>query len=440
MLLYRILAFVFIAVLCHAQPSTLPLVQPSDMTYMGSFSLPNDNNGTSRAGYGGQGIIPFKDSITNKMTVFVGGIIQNDGDVAQFQVPDTLGRSFVYNNLPQATWVQPFANVADGNVQGKTGTLTTNGTPVYGLLTYHGRLIASAVEYYGCTQTTTHGFSPLNLSGPADFQGFYKVNAVAQVRAVGGPMATVPSAWRALLGGPVIGGMFGTVAIVGCTSSGPAITAFDPDSLGPTAINGTTLLYYPLEHPLCSGSVCAESSSTTQNNVYNWTTHFGGLGFPDGTRSVLFIGRHGTGNFCYGLPDCQGGVGDPTENDAKGPHAYPYRYQVWAYDANDLVKVKTGILNPYDVRPYAVWSLPELDNWTGVGGARIVGAGYDPGSRRFYITTVYQEQPRVDVYEINVGIPPIWLYLWLYLDLKILPNNFAPACLSASAWAGFFAK
>ena len=94
--------------------------------------------------------------------------------------------------------------------------------------------------------------------------------------------------------------------------------------------------------------------------------------FPEGTRSVLFFGRHGLGKFCYGpgTTDQQlvgrptdGGVDtwchDPTSAN-KGTHAYPYHYYVWAYDANDLAAVKAGQKQPWEVKPYAVWpfSLP----------------------------------------------------------------------------------
>ena len=51
---------------------------------------------------------------------------------------------------------------------------------------------------------------------------------------------------------------------------------------------------------------------------------------------------------------------DPTTSD-KGSHAYPYRYQVWAYDLNDFAAVKAGTKQPWEVVPYGVWplSLPD---------------------------------------------------------------------------------
>lgn len=40
-------------------PNILPLVQKSDVEYLGSFALPTTQSGTSRFGYGGRAIIPF---------------------------------------------------------------------------------------------------------------------------------------------------------------------------------------------------------------------------------------------------------------------------------------------------------------------------------------------------------------------------------------------
>ena len=80
----------------------------------------------------------------------------------------------------------------------------------------------------------------------------------------------------------------------------------------------------------------------------------GGLVFPAGTRSVLFFGKQGVGTFCYGpgtsnqalVGTIAPGFVDPycydPVDDSKGTHAYPYIYQVWAYDANDLAAAKAG--------------------------------------------------------------------------------------------------
>jgi hypothetical protein len=154
-------------------------------------------------------------------------------------------------------------------------------------------------------------------------------------------------------------------------------------------IPGTTVLYYPLSAPL--------APVDTQNLLFNLATQMGGMAFPPGSRSVLFIGRQGTGPYCYGIgSDCD----DPSD-DSKGTHAYPYQHQVWAYDANDLLSVKTGQKRPWEIRPYATWSLDDMDT---SGGASIRSAAYDPLTGRLYIAQAFGDEPRIDVYKLTVPV------------------------------------
>jgi hypothetical protein len=387
------------AVYAGAQdPLSLPLVQKSDLEYIGSFALPATESGTSRFGYGGHAIIPYTDSL-GITTVYMQGHAQQPGQVAQVAVPSMLSKSFDYSKLAVAKLLQPFADVTDGSLSAKLGLDPSDGASVYGLFPYQGKLIVSANEYYGCNQFVTHGISSLDLSLAHDFAGFFQVNGAANPRSIAGPMAEVPASWRALLGGSILTGNW-SIPIISCNSPGPALTVFNPEDLGvKSPVPGTTLLFHSLGHALCEGAQCSFPDAEAHTSaIYNLATAFGGIAFPEGTRSVLFFGRQGTGTYCYGTPDACGG--DPA-SDAKGPHAYPYRYQVWAYDAKDLQKVKEGTLKPYEPRPYSVWTVADLDGWVGPGNAGIEGAGYDNKTGRWYITTSYGEKPRVDVFQIK---------------------------------------
>src|SRR4029078_10931964 len=99
---------------------------------------------------------------------------------------------------------------------------------------------------------------------------------------------------------------------------------------------------------------------------YGASTEINGVAVLAGTRTVLYIGRNGTGVFCYGNgtnnPGLAGTIGpdnekycyDPTST-SKGQHGWPYNYQMWAYDLNDLTAVKNGTKQPWEVQPYGVW-------------------------------------------------------------------------------------
>lgn len=135
-----------------------------------------------------------------------------------------------------------------------------------------------------------------------------------------------------------------------------------------------------------------------------------GIAFPVGSKSVLFIGRHAKGAYCYGpgtsdkslegKPDGQGNVWcyDPVSS-SKGTHAYPYVHQIWAYDADDLLAVKAGTKQSWEVKPYSTFELAGIDS---TGGATIRGAAYDPAGARLYVTEDYAESPKVHVFGIDL--------------------------------------
>ena len=134
-----------------------------------------------------------------------------------------------------------------------------------------------------------------------------------------------------------------------------------------------------------------------------------------GTRTVLYFGRNGLGPDCYGsgtadpsldgttAPDGGPYCYDPT-NSYKAPHAYPYRYQVWAYDLNDFAEVKAGTKQPWDVVPYGVWplNLPTPESSTRLGGV-----GYDAQRQLLYVSQLrgdpdgYAERPLIHTFRVN---------------------------------------
>jgi hypothetical protein len=149
--------------------------------------------------------------------------------------------------------------------------------------------------------------------------------------------------------------------------------------------------------------------------LFNGSTQVRGVALPPGARSLLFFGRHGIGEFCYGTgEDC----GDPVDS-SQGTHAYPYVHQVWAYDLNELAAVAAGDRQPWEVQPYAVWRLDEMDN---SGSASLSGAAFDPASGRVYLTENFGESPQVHVYQIRVPAAP-GEQAALYLPLLHSPLN-----------------
>jgi hypothetical protein len=382
-----------------ADPSTLPLVQETDITYLGGFALPswaNGPTGTSYFEYGGHALTPYTDPSTGKATLFMEGHAQHPGNVAQIQVPDTIVNSGTLSALPMAKVLQPFADITDGHLAQVDPTDPVNPIFVYGLLPYKGKLIVGASNSYSASQTVSHGVSGMVLANKTDFTGWYTLQAAAPVRALGGPMAPIPAEWQAAFGGTAMTGNC-CISITGSTSAGMSATVFDPAVFDPNKLpasgSGTTVLFYPLAHPQCGSFQCESSQSSN----YNLTTQYGGMVFVPGTRTVLFVGATGTGPYCYNSATV---CNDPALPDVKGPHGPPYRYQVWAYDANELLAVKNGTKQSWEPKPYGIWVLNGMPN---SGDDRIRGAGYDVTTGRLYIAQGYGEEPRIEVYQINVG-------------------------------------
>ena len=378
--------------------STAPLIQKSDITYLGSFALPSWANGATYGSsyfeYGGHALNPYHDPVTGKSTLFMEGHAHDPGAIAQVEVPDSFVKSTNWSALPVAKVLQRFVNI---NSSPDSGSCSGNPSFIYGSLAYGGRLIVGAACSYGGSQTTSHGVLDLNLSNP-QFKGYYGfTGATATPRALGGPMTWIPPEWQNDFGGPAFTGNC-CISVTGSTSAGPSATVFNPNDVGvKNPIPGKTVLFYPLTHPTCGSEHC----EAQQSNIYNLTTVYGGLAFPPGTRSVLFVTAHGTGCYWYGGWD-EPGIGgcpnkDPALSDVKGPHAPPYRYQILAYDANDLLAVKNGTKQTWEPKPYAVITLDGMPNSS---DDRIKGAGYEPETGRLYIAQDYGDHPRIEVYQI----------------------------------------
>jgi hypothetical protein len=367
---------IYLPLIVNSDPAALPLLSQSDLTYIGAFRVPHQDGLNNPLGYSGHalGYDPAHHSL------FYGG---HDW----YQLLCEIGIPSMIDLDHTGMILQNCTDVTEGRLdQVDNYTVKLGGT-----LVYNGRLIVSAYGYYDAdaNQVVSHFASSTDLSQPGDIQGPFQVGDWAGI--VSGYMTTVPPEWRIALGGPALTGQC-CISIISRTSAGPAASVFNPDDVGNLdPVPAIELLNYPLAHPL--------APVDTQNDYFNLATNIKGIAFPSGTRSLLFFGRQGTGPYCYGTggDTGEGDCYDPVDS-SKGTHSYPYVHQVWAYDALDLLAVKNGQKQPWEVQPYAIWRLSEMDS---TGSATIVGAAFDPASGRVYITEAYGEDPVVHVYQVN---------------------------------------
>jgi hypothetical protein len=255
----------------------------------------------------------------------------------------------------------------------------------------------SASLTYANSQTNSHAKYTGTTIGSGTFSGWYSFvggGAAANSRSFGGQMSSIPTAWQSALGGAYVTGQQ-SMSVISTTSAGPSLTVFDPASVGVTnPIPGTTLLFYPINNPVC-GPVNCDSEG---NGIYNGLSTIRGRALVSSSRSILFVGWDGNGQYWYGNNPSPDGYVDP-RGGGYGPHSTSYTYKVWAYNVNDIASVKSGSVNYYDVKPYAIWELPEITSRVNID--QIAGAAHDPNTNRLYIASAYQDYPRIDVYQIT---------------------------------------
>lgn len=341
------------------------------LVHLGSFTIPDGAFGGpiyKGFNYGGTalGFNPKRNSL------FMVGHDQ-DQLLAEIGIPELGGTAEVLQNFVDPT----------GGRLAAVNPRDPNKKVVGGTLPWGDRLLVSVYSYYDGegSQVLSHFVRSTDLSdsaviGPARVgplgAGFYS-----------GYMGVVPAEWQERLGGPALTGN-AALGVISRTSYGPAVFAFDPDRI--SASGAQPLVYYP-------DSEQSLGRWDAANEFYGGSDTVRGVVMVPGTSTVLFFGRHGA-TFCYGpgtadralagRPAEHGGdpfCYDPT-NSSKGVHGFPYSAYVWAYDAGDLAAVRAGRKQPWEVKPYAVFPLPDMP--ANVGGATI-----DPRTGRIYVSALF---------------------------------------------------
>ena len=378
-------------------PSTLPRLTESSLQYLGAFKVPNENQGGSLS-FGG---LPIAYNPANN-SLFIGNRDHHFAEVSIVPPVDTTD----VKAMNRGVYLQGFSDPAEGHWK---DAFARNAFESGGLLVSGDKLIVNGVIYYDASgsQRLSHFSRSVNLKTPS-FSGFSQLTNAPHAGFVAGWMTHVPPTFQTALGGSVLTGRC-CIPIVSRTSNGPAAFAFDPAKLGQKTVPVVPLLYY-------TGERATLGPWAGSNPTYGAASSVAGMAFIDGTRSVLYIGRNGLGPHCYGdgtadkaRAEASGGklCYDPT-NSSKGSHAYPYRYQVWAYDANDFAAVKAGKRRPWDVKPYAVIPI------TLPGGSTSLvfgGVGYDAQKQLLYVSQMWAEgaagghNPLIHVFKVNVPGP-----------------------------------
>jgi len=253
-----------------------------------------------------------------------------------------------------------------------------------------GKLYVTAYSYYDGdgSQRLSHFARPITLSTKGQVSGPYEVGAL-KAGFVSGYMTQIPQAWQASLGGPAITGNC-CLSIISRTSWGPAAFAFNPLISVRRILFPLARLSITLKHirRLAVGIKPARNLTVRQR--------FAAPSFQKAPTAFCILTSWHRPVLLWYWADCN----DPVYA-SKGNHAYPYVYQVWAYDAEQLKAVKSGQKNPWDLLPYAVWNfeLPFQNANRALGGA-----AYDPATQRIFIAQSYAETfgvPMIQVWKVG---------------------------------------
>jgi len=350
-----------------AQPSNAPLLQASSLSYLGAFRVPHDGAELQDSlAYGGSALAI---NPANNSLLLTGHIYHERTAEISLESP-TIAESI--DQLPSAQFIRRPIDATRGLLGEVSSPPAAEYTRMGGQILINDQLIVSGYHYYDVAgiSTASHLSADWPLTGSHDVQGPVSLSTSIYPRWLAGAMAPIPTGWQSAFGGhSLLTGLSG-VSGASHSSVGPAAAAFSPGTLDGSS-EAHLLVGYPLSQPL--------DVPEQTGDVWNLTSEVRGMAFPDGTRSLLFFGRHGIGEYCYGTGvECN----DPV-HEHQGTHAYPYRNQIWAYDAHDLAAVADGSLLPEEVQPYDHWEL-ELPFAPAIRS--IGGAVYDARTRRIYVS------------------------------------------------------
>ncbi len=171
-------------------------------------------------------------------------------------------------------------------------------------------------------------------------------------------------------------------------SQGPSLFAFDPDNPS----DAMDLLWYREIYPGCPGNCDFPGYESVDSWMgADWVRS------PSGD-AILISGVKG-GSTCYGSGSA---CGDPCL-DSQGYHGYPYAPRILFYDPDDLGDRLSGLVEPYEVLPYATWLPTELwqQECPNVGGL-----AFDQASGRLYVAERLAGpfgEGVIHVYQLGVG-------------------------------------
>jgi len=357
-------------------PSTL--IDPADLSYLGSFRLPGENGGSSweYSGYA-MAYYPLGDP-SGPEDGFPGSLFAVGHDHQQFVSEISIPQPIISatkdpQELNTAGTLQPFADITAG----RFGYLEIPRAGLEILPPQQGqdewKLYFSWGQHFEDAWNPTHGWSSLGLSNP-NTAGPWHVDGFSNY-VTNDYMFEIPETWaRANTPGLLLAtgrfrdGIWGGL--------GPSLIAIgpwlddDPLPQGGTLEHAVPLLLYGRQQPgNLEIDVSGVDPMATFSEPDEWS---GGAWLTAGDASaVIFVGTKALGKSWYGFSN---GVvyptsGDPDEvypdvppwpHDQRGWWSEDISAQILFYDPGDLAAVTRGEMETWEPQPYASLDLDDL--------------------------------------------------------------------------------
>ncbi len=358
--------------------STFPLLTLDNISYQGAFRLPSGNfwvGDYANASFS-YGAIWFN---ADNNSLFVAGH-EYGKSIAEFSIPELVNSTDITALNTAEAPLQNFTNVLDKAVHKVNGQSRING-----IYAENGHLLVNHYDFYDqspYSSTNTLILRDSNNLATSEVDGYFTMEGQSYAA---GWISPTPVEWQSALGGTHIGGFTNSTAraLIYSTSVGPAAFAFNAtdvldNSASISDIPTTELLKYTLPNGLVPLEDLYNSSGTNDLWTHASEGSFGMIVPWTSTYLVLWMsGGHESG-MSYGVSPHTGIQGHYIIDEYD---TYPY---YWMYDVNDLVDVKNGIMNAYDVTPYDVGIFDAPFQISKVN--QISGGTFDPVSGTLFVS------------------------------------------------------
>jgi len=400
----------FVALATAASGVAGERLRPGDLRYVGAFRLPETaGEGAAVWDWGGQAMTFFPDGDPGGSadgfpgSLFVTGL-DTTNLVAEISIPAP-GISESPDTLPQATMLQPFADVRGGLFDG-LDELPRVGMEYLPAQTgqNEGRLYLTWGQHYqdqpGLTLIPSHAWCRTNLGDPqtrgAWWVGTRSENEAGLIYGVDDYLFAIPPAWAAAnTGGRALA--TGRYRDGGWSGMGPNLLAIAPwqegDPPGRPPSDGaelgyTALLRYSVvgngSHRLAgyseadswnggawvtAGARSAVVFAGTKGSGYTWYGFFTPAGmspaplYPEGAPCVYTVGdimcTRPDGETPCSAEDMAPCTGADIAEESRGWWASRFDAVLLLYDPADFARVAAGSMEPWEPQPYAVVDLDE---------------------------------------------------------------------------------